>query len=66
VRVNPVAKLAVAGDQVGQHGTLLVHNGKRWRKAGRVAKALGQVSDDLLASPPDIQAIDVIASELGG
>ncbi|HVV24368.1 MAG TPA: antibiotic biosynthesis monooxygenase [Pseudonocardiaceae bacterium] len=39
-------------------------DGRDAHLSGQVAKALGQVSDDLLASPPDIQPVDVLAAKL--
>lgn len=39
-------------------------DGRDAHLSGQVAEALGQVSDDLLASPPDIQPVDVIAAKL--
>lgn len=38
-------------------------DGRDAHLSGEVAKALGQVANDLLASPPDIQPVDVIASK---
>ncbi len=41
-------------------------DGRDAHLSGEVAKALAQISDELLASPPDIQPVDVMASKLGG
>ncbi len=38
--------------------------GRQAHLSGRVAEALGAQADELFATPPDIQQVDVIASKL--
>lgn len=38
-------------------------DGRQAHLSGEVAKALGQVADDLLAAPPDIRPVDVLAAK---
>lgn len=38
-------------------------DGRQAHLSGEVAKALGQVADDLLAAAPDIRPIDMLASK---
>jgi quinol monooxygenase YgiN len=49
----------------GIFDTFADDDGRDLHLSGQIAKALGEIADDLLASPPDIQPIDVFASKLG-
>jgi quinol monooxygenase YgiN len=49
----------------GIFDTFADDDGRDAHLSGQVAKALGQITDDLLASPPDITPVDVIAGKLG-
>lgn len=48
----------------GIYDTFYDENGRQAHLSGEVAEALSQVADDLLASPPSIQEIDVLAAKL--
>jgi quinol monooxygenase YgiN len=48
----------------GIYDTFHEENGREAHLSGEVAQALGRVADDLLAAPPDIRQIDVIAAKL--
>lgn len=47
----------------GIFDTFADDDGRDAHLSGQVAKTLGQIADDLLLSPPDIQPIDVVASK---
>ena len=47
----------------GIYDTFHEESGRKAHLSGEVAQALGQVSDDLLASPPDIRPVDVLAAK---
>jgi quinol monooxygenase YgiN len=49
----------------GIFDTFADDDGRDLHLSGQIAKALGEIADDLLASPPDIQPIDVLTSKLG-
>ena len=55
------------GDRTfGIFDTFGTDDGRQAHLSGEVAKALGQVSDDLLASPPDIRPVDILAAKTIG
>lgn len=41
-------------------------DGRQAHLSGEVAKALGQISETLLATPPDIRPADIIAAKMPG
>ncbi len=47
----------------GIFDTFGTDDGRQAHLSGEVAKALGQVADDLFASPPDIRPVDVLAAK---
>ncbi len=47
----------------GIYDTFREETGRQAHLSGEVAEALGKVSDDLFASPPDIRPIDIIAAK---
>lgn len=51
----------ISVNQFGIYDTFPGEEGRQAHLAGRVAKALGTKADELLASPPDIQRVEVLA-----
>jgi len=51
----------INADQFGIYDTFPGEEGRQAHLAGRVAKALGAKADELLASPPSIQPVEVLA-----
>jgi len=47
----------------GIFDTFGTEDGRQAHLSGEVAKALGQIAGDLLASPPDIRPVDVLAAK---
>lgn len=41
-------------------------DGRQKHLSGEVAEALGRITEDLLATPPDIRPVDVIAAKIPG
>lgn len=50
----------------GIFDTFGTDDGRQAHLSGDVAKALGQVASDLLASPPDIRPVDILAAKTAG
>ncbi|MGH3567004.1 MAG: putative quinol monooxygenase [Pseudonocardia sp.] len=46
--------------------TFVDEHGRQAHLSGQVAAALGQIAGDLLASPPDIRKIDILAVKTAG
>ena len=44
-----------------REGAFEAEDGRQAHLNGQIPAALGQVADDLLAAPPDIRPVDVIA-----
>ena len=51
----------VSDTTYGIFDTFEAEDGRQAHLNGQIPAALGQVSDDLLAAPPDIRPVDVIA-----
>jgi quinol monooxygenase YgiN len=51
----------ISAKQFGIYDTFPGEDGRQAHLAGRVAKALGTKAGELLASPPEIQPVDVLA-----
>jgi quinol monooxygenase YgiN len=51
----------ISAKQFGIYDTFPGEEGRQAHLAGRVAEALGTKSDELLASPPEIQRVEVLA-----
>lgn len=47
----------------GIFDTFGTEDGRQAHLSGEVAKALGQIAGELLASPPDIRPVDVLAAK---
>jgi len=50
----------------GIFDTFGTDDGRQAHLSGEVAKALGQIADDLLAAAPQIRPIDLLAAKTGG
>ncbi len=50
----------------GIFDTFSSDDGRQAHLSGEVAKALGQISESLLATPPDIRPVDIVAAKIPG
>src|SRR3954453_4682765 len=50
----------------GIFDTFASDDGRQKHLSGAVAKALGEITEDLLAAPPDIRPVDVIPANIPG
>jgi quinol monooxygenase YgiN len=50
----------------GIFDTFAGDDGRQQHLSGAVAKALGEITEELLAAPPDIRPVDVIAAKIPG
>jgi quinol monooxygenase YgiN len=50
----------------GIFDTFGTEDGRQAHLSGDVAKALGEIAGDLLASPPDIRPVEVLAAKTAG
>jgi quinol monooxygenase YgiN len=48
----------------GIFDTFAADDGRQKHLSGEVAKALGEITEDLLAAPPDIRPVDLVAAML--
>lgn len=50
----------------GIFDTFSSDDGRQAHLSGEVAKALGKISENLLAAPPDIRPVDIVAAKIPG
>ncbi len=53
----------ITDDKFGIYDTFRGDNARQEHLSGKLARALAEVADDLLAIPPEIRHIDVLASK---
>lgn len=53
----------ITGDRFGIYDTFRGESARQQHLSGKLAKALADVASDLLAAPPDVRHIDVLASK---